>query len=219
MFRDRLNAAHCLARELRKLPDIGDSVLFAIPRGGLPIGGALARELGLPLDVILAKKIGHPLDPECAIGAVSMTGMEVEPAALAAERIEPGDLAAEVERIRAGLRLREAAYRGKTAPSDIEGRTALVVDDGAATGRTMLAAIDALRSRGARRIVAAIPVAPKEAVELLATRADQVVCLESPEDFMAIGQSYHDFAPVPDEEAAAILAGARGGAGLGRVAR
>lgn len=205
MFHDRRDAAARLARELRRYRGRRDAVVLAIPRGGLPIGGVLASELGLGLDVILTKKIGHPYNPEFAIGAVSLTG-EIHDEELARrEGISPGWIAGEVARIRGSLRERCRLYRGDEPPPAVAGKTVILTDDGAATGRTLLAAIGLLRGEGASRIVVAIPVAPPDAVELLEREADEVVCLEVPSSFMAIGEFYEDFSQVTDAEAAAIL--------------
>lgn len=205
MFHDRHDAAVRLAGRLRAYRGRRDVVILAIPRGGLPIGAELARRLGLGLDVILTKKIGHPHSPEFAIGAVSLGGETVDAALAAREGIPADWLAAEIERIREGLRERYRRYHGSGEPPSVAGRTVILTDDGAATGRTMLAAVDLLRRQGAARIVAALPVAPPETVALLETRADEVVCLEAPSSFMAIGEYYDDFTQVSDGEAAALL--------------
>ncbi|MDP3542892.1 MAG: phosphoribosyltransferase family protein [Elusimicrobiota bacterium] len=205
MFHDRQDAAVRLLRELKGYKGRRDALVLAIPRGGLPIGGLLARELGLPLDVILTKKIGHPYNPEFAVGAVSLTGETLDAATISREGIPAGWLAAEIARIRDGLRERYRLYHGTGKPLPVAGKTVILTDDGAATGRTMLVAIDLLRREGAAQIVAAIPVAPPETVALLEARADEVVCLEIPSSFMAIGEFYGDFTQVSDREAAEIL--------------
>lgn len=207
MFHDRLDAARRLARELRLYRDRKDTVVLAVPRGGLPIGAALARELGLPLDVILTKKIGHPDNPEFAIGAVSLAGEVVDSAVIERERVPPAYIAAEIARIRESLRQRYRMYRGAAKPLAVAGKTVILTDDGAATGRTLLAAIDLLRRDGAGKIVVALPVAPPDTAAILESRADTVACLEVPEYFMSIGQFYADFSQVSDGEAVALLKG------------
>lgn len=207
MFSDRLDAAGRLTRELQRYRDRQDALVLAVPRGGLPIGGVLARELNLKLDVILTKKIGHPDDPECAIGAVSLTDATFDAALLEREGIPSSFIAAEIARIRESLRQKYRLYRGAAQPLPVAGRTVILTDDGAATGRTLLAAVDLLRREGAGKIVVAIPVASPDAVEVLGRRADEVICLEQPADFRAIGQFYRDFSQVPDAEAVAILKG------------
>lgn len=208
MFHDRIDAADRLARRLKAYRGRRDAVVLAIPRGGLPIGRTLADALGLELDVVLTKKIGHPDNPEYAIGAVSLTGEAVNRDVVERERIPAEYLATAIARIRESLWQRYRMYRGVSKPLDVAGKTVILTDDGAATGRTLLAAIDLLRADRARRIVVAVPVAPPDALELLERSADEVVCLEAPAEFMAIGQFYADFSQVPDEEAVAILRGA-----------
>lgn len=205
MFRDRLDAAGRLAAKLQRYRGLKEAVILAIPRGGLPIGGVLARELGLKLDVILTKKIGHPANPEFAIGAVSLTDAAIDAALVERERIPSGFIASEIARVRESLRQRYRMYRGAARPLPVAGKTVILTDDGAATGRTLLAAIELLRSEGAGKIVAALPVAPPDTVKVLERSADEVVCLEVPGDFMAIGQFYENFSQVADEEAVSIL--------------
>lgn len=210
MFRDRVEAGARLARSLRRYKGAKSAVVLAVPRGGLPVGREIARALGLPLDVLLTKKIGHPFNPEFAIGAVTLTGAAVDAETMAREGVSEGYVASEVERLRASLRERWRLYRGDAPPPSMNGRTAILVDDGAATGRTLLAAIEVLRRERAARVVVAVPVASDDAAEALRAAADELECLAVPADFMAIGQFYGDFAQVSDEEAVALLRGAAG---------
>lgn len=205
MFHDRHDAAVRLARELRRFKGREDALVLAVPRGGLPIGAVLAAELGLPLDVILTKKIGHPYNPEFAIGAVSLTGETHDEELARREGISPEWVSAEVSRIRGTLRERYRRYHGAAKPLPVAGKTVILTDDGAATGRTLIVAVDLLRREGAARVVVAIPVAPPDAVALLEDAADEVVCLEVPAGFLAIGEFYGDFSQVSDEEAVALL--------------
>ncbi len=209
MFRDRPAAGALLARELSRYRVDKDAVVLAVPRGGLPVADVLARELALKLDVILTKKIGHPDDPEFAIGAVSLTDESVDSALIDRESISRDDIAWEIERLRASLHGRYRLYRGVSGPLPVAGKTVILADDGAATGQTMLVAIDLLRRQGARKIVAALPVAPRSTVELLTKRADEMVCLLVPDDFTAISRFYADFSQVSDEEALRFLKDAR----------
>lgn len=216
MFHDRHDAAVRLARELRRFKGRSDALVLAVPRGGLPIGGVLASELGLPLDVILTKKIGHPHNPEFALGAVSLTGETYDEELARREGISPEWIAGEVRRVRADLRERYRMFHGAARPLPVAGKTVILTDDGAATGRTLIVAVDLLRREGAARVVVALPVAASDAVELLEQAADEVVCLEVPSSFMAIGEHYDDFSQVSDEEAVSLLArtgaaGARAG--------
>ena len=205
MFHDRHDAAVRLVRALLSYRDRKDAVVMAVPRGGLPIGGVLAGELGLKLDVILTKKIGHPDNPEFAIGAVSLKDEIIDEELVSREGISGRWLDAEIARIRDSLRARYRMYHGAGRPLPVAGRTVILTDDGAATGRTLLVAIDLLRREGAARIVVALPVAPPETVALLERRADEVVCLEIPSSFAAIGEFYEDFSPVEDAQAVSIL--------------
>lgn len=205
MFHDRHDAAVRLSRRLQAYRGRRDALVLAIPRGGLPIGAELARRLGLRLDAILTKKIGHPRDPEFAIGAVSLDDVAIDAALAAREGIASDWIAAEADRIRESLRERSRVYHGSGEHVPVAGSTVILTDDGAATGRTMLVAVDLLRRQGAARIVAAVPVAPAEAVAALSARADEVVCLEVPSSFMAIGEYYDDFTQVSDAEAAEML--------------
>jgi putative phosphoribosyl transferase len=204
MFRDRLEAGEKLAAALEKYRGRRDAVVLAVPRGGLPVGAVVAQALGLPLDVMLTKKIGHPQNPELAVGAVALSGEVIGP--LARQYAVPESYLLErIEAVRAELRRRRARYAGDSEPVAVEGKTVLLVDDGAATGMTLRVAAAALKNAGAARVVIAVPVAPEEAVAVLRPRADEVVCLECPDDFRAVGQYYADFTEVDDEQAAGLL--------------
>lgn len=205
MFRDRVDAGRRLAGGLERYRGRAGAIVLAVPRGGLPVGAEVARALGLPLDALLVKKIGHPANPECAVGAVSLTGEAVDPGTLARAGVPAEYAAAEVERLRADLRRRSVRYRGAAPPPAVSGRTVILVDDGAATGLTLLAAVDVLRRERAGRIVVAVPVASAEAAAALRARADELVCLLVPPDLDAIGRYYADFSQVSDEEAVALL--------------
>jgi predicted phosphoribosyltransferase len=204
MFLDRTEAGKKLAVALEAYRGREGAVVLAVPRGGLPVGAVVARELGLPLDVILTKKIGHPQNPEAAVGAVALSGEEIRPHA---ERLDVPEayLRDQIARLRAELRRRHELYCGESEPLPVAGRVVLLTDDGAATGLTLKAAAGALKNAGAARVVVAVPVAPPDAVEVLRSMADEVVCLRVPSDFRAVGQFYSDFSQVSDAEAIAIL--------------
>lgn len=203
-FEDRIDAGRRLGEALAERAVDADLVL-AIPRGGLPLGRAVADALGLPLDVVVASKIGAPGNPELAIGAVASDGS----AWLDEETIEALGVDEEyVERERG----REAEAAGRKAeryrtdgPLDVTDRTVIVVDDGAATGSTAIAAVELLRARGADRVVVALPVAPPDTVDELERVADEVVALLTPASFGAVGRFYRRFDQVSDEEAIAYL--------------
>jgi putative phosphoribosyl transferase len=204
MFRDRTEAGKLLAGALEKYRGREGVLVLAVPRGGLPVGAVVARELGLPLDVMLTKKIGHPYDREVAVGAVALEGEEISPNAAPLE-VPEAYLLDQIARLRSELRRRHALYRGESGPWPVAGRAVLLIDDGAATGLTLKTAAGALKNAGAARVVVAVPVAPPDALEVLRARADEVVCLEAPSNFRAVGQFYSDFAQVSDAQAVSIL--------------
>jgi putative phosphoribosyl transferase len=176
----------------------------------VPVGYEVATALNLPLDVCIVRKLGVPGQPELAMGAIATGGVQVlnQPVVDMMEISEQA-IAAIAERERRELQRRETAYRGERAPLDVERRTVIVVDDGLATGATMLAAIRALRQRNAGAIVVAVPVAPKETVRRIAGAADEVVCLLTPEPFGSIGTFYANFAQLRDEDVRYLIDVAR----------
>lgn len=204
MFRDRTDAALQLARRLSHLKDQHPLVL-GIPRGAMPMARLIAQRLGGDLDVVLVHKLGAPGNPEYAIGAVSEDGtVEVTDAG---RMLFAGDdyLHQEVQAQLQVLLSRRRRYTPGRPPLDPAGRVVVVVDDGSATGATMLAALRVLREQGPRRLVAALGVAPPDALLKIEEAADEVVCLLSPSAFFAVGQFYADFRQVSDEEVIALL--------------
>ncbi|HKB53830.1 MAG TPA: phosphoribosyltransferase family protein [Ramlibacter sp.] len=203
-FADRLEAAERLAQALQHHRG-RDPLILAIPRGALPMGSVLARRLQGELDVVLVRKLRSPFSPEYAIGAIDETGW----AYIAEHARAAGASDAYIEQEKrdqlAVLRERRARYTPGRQPLDPAGRVAVVVDDGLATGSTMLAALHAVRARKPQRLVCAVPVASQPALELVRPYADEVVCLHAPEDFYAVGQFYRSFSQVEDGEAIAIL--------------
>jgi predicted phosphoribosyltransferase/dienelactone hydrolase len=209
-FRDRREAGRQLAEQLRPLR-AEQPIVVAIPRGGVPVAFEIARALGAPLDVLAVRKLGAPANPELGVGAIAEDGS----AALdrdAARRVGLTQAALDetVERETRELRRRVLAYRDGRPPIDVRGRTVIVVDDGLATGLTDLAAVRALRDRGAGRIVVAIPVGAPESVALVGEEADEVVCQTIPRSLQSVGRWYRDFSPVGDDEVRALLAAHRG---------
>lgn len=201
-FADREAAGRRLAETLRDL-DGPAPVVLGLPRGGVPVAAEVARSLGVPLDAVCVRKVGHPSNPEYAIGAIAEGGEpEVDPAAAHLPR--PA-LDAVVQRARAELADLVLDVRDGRPPLDLHGRTAIVVDDGIATGATVRAATHAARARGAARVVVAAPVAHPAAVDALAADADRVVALLAPPDLRAVGRWYGDFAPVPDARVRTLL--------------
>jgi putative phosphoribosyl transferase len=207
MYADRADAGRALAKALAHLRATPDAVVLGLPRGGVPVAYEVACALGLPLDVLVVRKLGMPQQPELAMGAIASGGALVvndEVVRHFGGRHE----AFEAVRVReqAELERRERDYRGARSPLDPAGQVAILVDDGLATGATMEAAVRALRSLGARRVVVAVPVASQEALERIEALADEVVCLAAPPFFNAVGQWYADFGQTGDAEVRDLLA-------------
>jgi putative phosphoribosyl transferase len=209
-FVDRHDAGRRLAAELAAFA-AERPVVVALPRGGVPIAFEVAHALGAPLDILAVRKLGAPGNPELAVGAVAEDGTGVFDAHSAGmlgmtQAMFDSTLAQESQE----LRRRVERYRDGRAPIPVSGRTVIVVDDGLATGLTDLAAVRALRKRGARRIVVAVPVGSGEAVSMLGEEADRIVCLTVPRQLRGVGMWYRDFTPVSDEQVLALLAEAAG---------
>ncbi|SCL38880.1 Predicted phosphoribosyltransferase [Micromonospora pallida] len=204
-YRDRTEAGEAIADRLGGLVGQPDVTVLGLVRGGVPVAQQVATRLGAPLDVLVVRKLGMPWAPEVAFGALGPGGVRVlnEPIA---GRLAPDDVTEVVRREQAELDRREQLYRAGRAPVDLTGRTAVVVDDGLATGATARAAVQVARHLGARRVVVAVPVGSEEAYEMLATEADQVVCIQRPPDFGAVSRYYDDFHEVSDEEVTEALA-------------
>jgi putative phosphoribosyl transferase len=208
-FRDRHDAGRQLASLLERFR--GERpVVVAMPRGGVPVASEVARALDAPLDVALVRKIGAPQNPEFAIGAVAEGGVHVLSAQIVhALRLSEADLRALVARGEAELAEQLRRYRGSRGPVNLTGRTAILVDDGLATGRSAQAAVRSLRQRGATRVILAVPVAAPESAQALREEADEVVSVETPADLWAVGYWYEDFRATSDEEVTSLLAAAR----------
>jgi putative phosphoribosyl transferase len=183
-----------------------DPVVVALPRGGVPVGVEVADALGAPLDVIIVRKLGTPGQPELAMGAIGEGGARIlNHEVLDALRITDGEVEAVAAREQQELDRRAQRLRAGRARVPLTGRTAILVDDGLATGSTARAAILVARAQGARRVVVATPVAPRSTVAELGEVADAVVCVATPEPFRAIGQWYVDFRPTSDDQVVALL--------------
>lgn len=208
-FADRAEAGDALAAELGHLNG-GDCLVLGLPRGGVPVGFRVAERLGAPLDVLLVRKLGAPGRPELALGAIGEGGVRVVDWERA-ERLRAGeDYLREVEeRERAELRRQAALFRAGRPGMDPTGLTAVIVDDGVATGSTALAACRVARRAGARRVVMAAPVAPRGWEEAFREAADECAAVETPARFWAIGMFYQDFRPTPDSEVIDLLARSR----------
>jgi predicted phosphoribosyltransferase len=203
MFKDRFDAGSQLADALAKYRNNSEVIVLAIPRGALQIGKVLHEKLNLPLDIIVTKKIPHPMSEEYAVGAVGPDG-EYYVTAAAAE-LEPGYVESERKRLEMLVEDKYVRYRGKRPKPRIRGKTVIIVDDGIATGSTMIAAIHVIRKQKAAKIVVAVPVGPPDTVAAVGKEADEVICLIAPPMFYAIGQFYENFTQVEDEEAIRIL--------------
>ncbi|MGZ4837629.1 MAG: phosphoribosyltransferase [Terriglobales bacterium] len=206
MFRDRYDAGETVAERLREFAGRPDVIVLALPRGGVPVGYMVARELGAPLDVFVVRKLGTPGQAELAMGAIASGGVRV----LNRDVVEAlGIPEWEIEQVtrqeQEELERRERQYRGDRPPLDVRGKTVILVDDGLATGSTMRAAAAALRKAGASRIIVAVPVASRATCDQLREEGNEVVCATTPEPFYAVGQWYKDFSQTTDEEVRELL--------------
>ncbi len=205
VFLDRRDAGRQLAAQLAPLAK-ERPVVIALPRGGVPVAFEVARVLGAPLDVLAVRKLGAPGNPEFGVGAITEDGTAVLNTDTARRvGMTDGVLEATVEREVSELRRRVERYRDGRRTLDVRGRTVIIVDDGLATGLTDLAAVRALRARGAGRIVVAVPVGARESVALVGEEADEVVCHTIPHELLGVGRFYEDFSPVSDAEVVALL--------------
>jgi len=210
-FRDRRDAGRRLAEQLAAYGNRSDVTVLALPRGGVPVGYEVARALDAPLDVFVVRKLGVPGYDEVAMGAIATGGVRVLNVDLIAQVAIPADVIdAVAERERAELMRRERLYRGGRPSPDVRGRTVILVDDGLATGATMMAAIEALRKLEPGRIVVAVPIASRDACEEMRRQADEVVCARTPEPFHAVGRWYEDFSQTSDAEVRELLGRATG---------
>jgi putative phosphoribosyl transferase len=208
-FKDRRTAGRFLAEKLRTLSDAPQTIVLALPRGGVPVGFEIARELGIPLDVLIVRKLGVPGHEELALGAIASDGITI----LNEKVIQHLNLAsATIDRVVAAeaqeLARREQEYRPGRPAHHLAGQTVILVDDGLATGATMRAAVQAVRSQHAARIIVAVPVGAPDTCARLRTEADDVVCGLQPAQFEAVGAWYDDFRQTTDAEVRDLLAAA-----------
>lgn len=207
VFADRSTAGVALGRRLLKQHFQPPALVVGLPRGGVPVAYEVARLMNAPLDVMLVRKVGMPGQPELAIGAVASGNITVHEPRMAAE-IPDFDRMFDrlAQEQRHELERRERLYRAGRPPLELEGKTVILVDDGLATGSTMLAAVRAARKAGAAAIVAAAPVASAEATQLIAAEADHVIVLEVPREMFAIGSWYEEFEQLEDRTVCELLA-------------
>jgi putative phosphoribosyl transferase len=204
MFEDRERAGEALAAAVASRIE-GPATVLAVPRGGVVVAVPVARALEAPLDVVIPRKLGAPGNPELAIGAIAPGVRVLHERAIRQLGVSDAYVEAEVARQEGEIARREAAYRGGRAAAPVAGRTAVVVDDGVATGATAVAALRWARAAGAARVVFAAPVGPPAARARLAPECDEVVLLREPEAFFAVGEWYGDFRQVSDDEVVAVL--------------
>jgi predicted phosphoribosyltransferase len=205
-FRDRFEAGRRLAAALATYARRPNLLVLALPRGGVPVGYEVAKALHAPLDVMLVRKLGVPGHEELAMGAIASGGVRViSDDVVRMLGISDRAIAAVAANEEQELKRRERLYRGDRPPADIRGRTAILVDDGLATGSTMRAAVAALKAQGPERLVVGVPVAARETCEALQREVDDVVCALTPEPFFAVGQWYQDFSQLTDEEVRELL--------------
>ncbi|MCU4652513.1 phosphoribosyltransferase family protein [Roseibacterium sp. SDUM158016] len=209
MFETRETAARALAEALADAaPD--DPLILALPRGGVPLGKIVAERLAAPLDLVFVRKIGMPGHRELAAGAL-VDGADPQilwnTQILSHARLSEADFEAEIARLLDVIADRRRRYLSGRDPEPVKGRTAILVDDGVATGATIRVAIAALRKAGAGSVWIAVPVAPRDTIPTLKAEADRVICLETPDPFIAVGAHYRDFGEVTDEEVVRLLSG------------
>jgi putative phosphoribosyl transferase len=204
IFSDRSEAGARLAEALGHLAD-EQVVVLGVPRGGVEVAAEVARLLRWPLDIVVPRKVGAPFNPELGLGAIAPGVRVLDEGMLKTLNVDRDYLENEIASQEEEIRRRTEAYRGDRDPVEIDGRVAVVIDDGVATGGTSAAALRWARERGASRVVLAVPVAPREAVMRLAKEADEVVCLATPDPFFAVGQWYEAFPQTSDGEVVALL--------------
>jgi putative phosphoribosyl transferase len=207
VFRDRREAGDVLAQKLASYHDRDDLLVLGLARGGVPVGWQVAHALRAPLDVFLVRKLGVPQWQELAMGALaSGGGVVINDSLVRSLGISDDQVQAAIERETDELHRREDAYRGGRPPVDVADKTVILVDDGIATGASMLAAVRAVRANGPSQVVVAVPVGPPSTCRDIATEADEVICATMPPGFAAVGQVFADFHQVTDDEVRELLA-------------
>ena len=195
MFRNRLDAGSLLAEKLKKYKN-AEGIILAVPRGGVPVAYVIARQLGLSMELVLTKKIGHPINAEYAIGAASLTDYFVIPH----DNVSKEYIDQELLKIRSRLKEMHKKFMNGDEPAKLEGKTVILVDDGIATGNTLMGTVHVLRKGKPAKIIIAVPVASASAVEKLSKEVDEIVAVLIPEVFYGVGAFYEDFQQVSDEE-------------------
>jgi putative phosphoribosyl transferase len=207
LFRDRVDAGRQLAENLLSYAGRDDVIVLALPRGGVPVAFEVAQRLGVPLDIFVVRKLGVPGHEELAMGAIASGGVRVLNEDVVYALPDAQSIVEMVTAIeREELKRRELTYRAGRPPSDLRGRTVILVDDGLATGATMRAAAAALRQQGAAKIIVAVPVGAPTTCREIRDEVDDILCLHTPVSFMGVGQYYEDFSQTSDEEVRELLA-------------
>src|SRR5947208_1699462 len=207
IFRDRTEAGQVLASKLTKYLNQVDTVILALPRGGVPVAYEIGKELGLPVDIFVVRKLGVPGHEELAMGAIASGGVRhINRDVVDQVRIDSETIDVASRREQKEIERREQLYRGQRSPVDVRNKTVIVVDDGLATGSTMHAAIAALRQHRPARIVVAVPAASPQTCSEIADEVDEIICAATPETFYAVGQWYQEFSQTTDEEVRDLLA-------------
>ncbi len=199
-FKDRKNAASVLIPYLEKYRNIS-GVVLAIPRGGVPIAYDIAKEYNFPLELLMTKKIGYPSNPELAIGAVGLEDYTIDESF----NVPPSYIKDSIKRIRKDLQERYQLFMENRKPLNLENKIVIVVDDGAATGNTLLSSIQMLRNKNVKKIVVAVPVSSKEAAAKIKNVVDEFICPYMPDIFIGVGHHYNDFSHVSDEQVIKLL--------------
>jgi predicted phosphoribosyltransferase len=214
MFQDRRDAGRMLARIVAETHDLQDAIVLGLPRGGVPVAYEVACQLSLPLDVFIVRKLGVPGEEELAMGAVASGGtVVINPSIVHHLGISQHVVQAAIQREEIEIKRRERAYRDGHRPMRVGGRTAILIDDGLATGATMFAAARALRPK-AERVIVAVPIAAEHTCNELRNEVDEVICANTPRNFFAVGAFYRDFTQTTDEEVRSLLSQARKRHGL-----
>lgn len=206
MFEDRKDAGEKLASRLQKYKNNRNTIVIGLPRGGVVVAFEVSQNLHLPLDIVAPRKISMPGNPEAAIGAVTPDGNKVlDLEFISALEIKQDYLDNEISKEIEEAKRRIQVYRENKKPLDLNKKTVIVVDDGVATGSTMKAAVKSIRSQNSKKIVLAIPVAPNNFLKTIASEVDEIICLEMPESFIAVGQAYKNFTQTSDDEVMRLM--------------
>ncbi|PTM08601.1 MAG: phosphoribosyltransferase [Bacteroidetes bacterium] len=204
MFKDRIEAGEQLANKLLEYKNNKKAIVVTIPRGGLPIGHIIAKKLNLPLEIVLSKKIGHPLHKEFAIGAITLDDIILSENA---RDISNSYIDTETSRIRAILKNRQDMYYGSSTPTNLKDKTVILVDDGVATGQTLISSINLIHQQQPSQIIVALPVGPPSVIDKIKNMSsvNNTICLLTPFNFQAVGQFYKEFYQVDDSEVIRLL--------------